>query len=65
MKLEDLSKEQLQQLKVQYLDNLLMEEENRNISYGEIANIDDIIDDNDKDFINTYNMYSFCEEDFF
>ncbi len=65
MKLEDLSREELQQLKVQYLDNLLMEEENRNISYGEIANIDDIIDDNDKDFINTYNMYSFCEEDFF
>lgn len=65
MKLEDLSKEQLQQLKVQYLDNLLMEEENRNISYGEIANIDNIISDNDKDFINTYNMYSFCEEDFF
>lgn len=65
MKLEDLSREELQQLKVQYLDNLLMEKENRNISYGEIANIDDIIDDNDKDFINTYNMYSFCEEDFF
>ena len=65
MKLEDLSKEQLQQLKVQYLDNLLMEEENRGISYGEIANIDSIISDNDKDFVNTYNMYSFCEEDFF
>ncbi len=65
MKLEDLSREELQQLKVQYLDNLLMEEENINISYWEIANIDDIIDDNDKDFINTYNMYSFCEEDFF
>lgn len=65
MKLEDLSKEQLQQLKVQYLDNLLMEEENRGISYGEIANIDNIISDDDKDFINTYSMYSFCEEDFF
>ena len=47
MKLKDLNKEQLQQLKIQYLDNLLMQEENRNISYGEMANIDDIIDDND------------------
>ncbi len=64
MKLKDLNREQLQQLKIQYLDNLLMQEENRNISYGEMANIDDIIDDNDKDFVEEYSIYDFVEEDF-
>lgn len=65
MRLEDLTKEQKEQLKVQFLDNLLMEKENRNISYGEIANINEIISDDDEDFINAYSMYSFVDEDFF
>lgn len=65
MKLEDLTKEQKEQLKVQFLDNLLMEKENRNISYGEIASINEIISDDDEDFINAYSMYSFVDEDFF
>ena len=64
MKLKDLNREQLKKLKIQYLDNLLMQEENRNISYGEMANIDDIIDDNDKDFVEEYSIYDFVEEDF-
>jgi len=65
MRLEDLTKEQKEQLKVQFLDNLLMEKENRNISYGEIASINEIISDDDEDFINAYSMYSFVDEDFF
>lgn len=65
MRLKDLNGEQLRQLKVQYLDKLLMEKENRNISYGEMVNIDDIISDNDKDFVEEYSCYDFVEDDFF
>lgn len=65
MELKDLSKEQLQQLKIRYLDNLLMKKENRNISYGEMANIDEIISDDDEDFINEYSCFSYTDEDFF
>lgn len=64
MKLNELNKEQKQQLKIRYLDELLMKEENRNISYGEMANIDEIIEDDDKDFIKEYEIYDFIEEDF-
>ena len=65
MKLKDLNREQVQQLKIQYLDNLLQEEENRSISYGEMANIDAIIKDYDQDFIDTYSCYDFTDDDFF
>ena len=65
MKLEELSKEQKQQLKIRFLDELLLEEENRNISYGEMANIDEIIDDNDEDFIEQYGIYTYVPEDFY
>lgn len=64
MKLDELSKEQKQQLKIRYLDELLMKEENRNISYGETVNIDEIIDDNDEDFIEQYGIYTYVPEDF-
>lgn len=63
MSVKDLTKEQLAQLKVQYLDNLLMEKENRNISYGEIANIDDLV--NDEIIYDLYSCYMFVEEDFY
>jgi hypothetical protein len=63
MGVKDLTKEQLAQLKVQYLDNLLMEKENRNISYGEIANIDDLVDD--EIIYDLYSCYMFVEEDFY
>ena len=62
MSVRELTREQLEQLKVQYLDNLLMEEENRNISYGEIANINDLV--SDKLIYDLYDMYDFVEEDF-
>lgn len=63
MSVKDLTQEQLTQLKIQYLDNLLMEEENRNISYGKIVNINDLVS-NDLIY-NLYNIYTFVEEDFY
>lgn len=63
MKVQELNKEQLQQLKVRYLDELLQEEEGRNISYGEIANIDEIV--SDKIMFDLYGHIAFVEEDFF
>lgn len=63
MKVQELNKEQLQQLKVRYLDELLQEEEGRNISYGEIANIDDIV--SNKIMFDLYEHIEFVEEDFF
>ena len=65
MKLTDLTKGQLAELKIRFLDNLLMEKENRNISYGEMANIDEIVADDDEDFINEYSCYDFVNDDFF
>lgn len=63
MSVKDLTQEQLTQLKIQYLDNLLMEKENRNISYGEIVNINDLVS-NDLIY-SLYNIYTFVEEDFY
>lgn len=65
MEMKDLTKGQLAELKIKYLDELLMKEENRNISYGEMAFIDDIIADDDEDFINEFSGYSFVNDDFF
>lgn len=65
MEMKDLTKGQLAELKIKYLDELLMKEENRNISYGEMANIDEIIADDDEDFINEFSGYSFVNDDFF
>lgn len=65
MNIKDLTKGQLAELKIKYLDELLMKKENRNISYGEMANIDEIIADDDEDFINEFSGYSFVNDDFF
>lgn len=63
MKVKELSQEQLQQLKVKYLDDLLQEEENRSISYGEIIAIDAIV--SDMLMYKLYKDYIFTPEDFF
>ena len=63
MKVKDLSREQLQQLKVMYLDDKLYEEENRGISYGEIIAIDAIV--SDRLMYKMYKDYIFTAEDFF
>lgn len=62
MKVQDLKRGQLRELKVHYLDDLLMEKENRNISYGEICDIDDII--TDEEVFEEYNDIFFVEDDF-
>jgi len=63
MNVKELNREQLQQLKIRYLDELLQEEEGRNISYGEIANIDEIV--SDKVIFDLYDNIAFIDEDFF
>lgn len=63
MNVKELNKEQLQQLKIKYLDELLQEEEERNISYGEMANIDEIV--SDKIIYDLYASTEFVDEDFF
>lgn len=63
MTVKELSQEQLQQLKVMYLDNKLYEEEQRSISYGEIIAIDSIV--SDKLMYKLYKDYTFTDEDFF
>ena len=63
MKVKKLSREQLQQLKVMYLDNKLYEEEHRGISYGEIIAIDAIV--SDRLMYKMYKNYIFTEDDFF
>lgn len=63
MNVKELTSEQLQQLKVNYLDNLLQEEENRNISYNEIAQIDLLV--SNELIFKLYQNYTFTDEDFF
>ena len=63
MSVKELNREQLEQLKIQYLDNLLMEEEDRNISYGEMVNINDIV--SDELIFDLYGHIMFTDEDFF
>lgn len=63
MTINDLTREQIEQLKIRYYDDLLQEKENRSISYGEIIAIDVIVDD--ETIYNTYDMYEFCEDDFY
>ena len=65
MKLKDLTRGQLTELKVRFLDEELMQKENRNISYGEMANIDEIVADDDEDFVAEYSCYDFVNDDFF
>ncbi len=64
LKFKDLSEEQKEKVKVWYYDDMLMEKELRNISYGEIANINNLVKDNDADFIDYVDMISFVKEDF-
>lgn len=62
MKVKNLSREQLKQLKVMYLDDKLYEEQHRGISYGEIIAIDEIV--SDRLMYKIYAGYIFTAEDF-
>lgn len=58
MKVEELNREQLKELKINYLSL-----NKNNISYGEIANIESIIPD--AEILEYYNGVNFTEADFF
>lgn len=57
MKIEDLTREQLIELKQRYYT-----ERNENVSYGELAHIDVLVSDNE--IFEEYGHITFVEEDF-
>ena len=57
MKIEDLTREQLIELKQRYYT-----ERNENVSYGELADIDILVSDNE--IFEEYGHITFVEEDF-
>lgn len=58
----ELSREQMIELKQNYLDQHLLEVEDRGISYDELANADNIVSD---DMIfQTYDSFIFSDDDF-
>lgn len=58
MKIEDLTREQLIELKERYYT-----ERNENVSYGELADVDNLVSDNE--IFEEYGHITFVEEDFF
>ena len=58
MKIEDLTREQLIELKERYYT-----ERNENVSYGELADVDNLVRDNE--IFEEYGHITFVEEDFF
>ena len=62
MTVKQLNRQQLEELKIHYYDEILQDTEDRSISYGEMANINDLI--SDEKIFNEYNGYIFTEEDF-
>lgn len=63
MTVRELTREELQELKIHMLDEFLQEEENRNISYGEMADIDELV--TDESVFKEYENTSFVKDDFF
>lgn len=62
MTVKDLKRQQLQELKAKYYDDMLQDTEGRSISYGEIAEIDEIV--TDKKIFQEFDGYYFTDEDF-
>ena len=58
----ELTRDQIQDLKAAYLDRLLQETENRGASYGELADADEIITDNE--IFSEYAGTTFSPDDF-
>ena len=58
MSVKDLTREQLIELKQRYYT-----ERNENVSYGELADIDNLVSDNE--VFEEYEHITFVEEDFF
>ena len=62
MKVQDLNREQLTQLKADYLENQLLETEGRGISYGEIVEADNLV--SDVEIFEAFDGYTFTPDDF-
>lgn len=62
MSVWELNEDQLKILKGNYLDQHLMEVEGRNASYGELADADEIV--SDEEIYNAYGCVDFSEDDF-
>lgn len=63
MTVRELNKDELRELKIRMLDEFLQEEENRCISYGEIADIDELV--TDESVFKEYEHVTFVKDDFF
>lgn len=63
MNIKDLTKGQKEELKQRYYDEKLQNEEDRTISYYEMAIIDDLV--SDEEIENEYGYISFVNDDFF
>ena len=59
----DLTPEEMEELKARYLDNHLLEMEDRSASYGELANAAETVPD--RIIFDTYGLYVFSDDDFF
>ena len=62
MTVKELKRQQLEELKIRYYDEILRDTEDRSISYGEIADINEII--TDEKIFHEYANYIFTDEDF-
>ena len=62
MSIYELNREQMEYIKANWLDSYLMEHENRNISWGEMAEADSIVPDDT--MFEEYSGTDFVEEDF-
>ena len=63
MKITELTRSQLIEVKGHYLSDKLMEEEHRGISYGELADVDSLVSDDE--IFKVYAEYTFTPDDFF
>lgn len=63
MNIKDLTKGQKEELKQRYYDEKLQNEEDRTISYYEMAIIDDLV--SDEELESEYGYISFVNDDFF
>ena len=62
MTIKELNKEQLTQVKQNYYTEILMEQEDREPSWGELVEVDDLV--TDEEVFTAYDGTEFVEEDF-
>ena len=62
MTVRELKRQQLEELKIHYYDEIIQDQEGRSISYGEMAEIDELV--TDEKIFNEYSGYIFTDEDF-